>query len=608
MLYRYRTELSFGKTTTSLLLLALITGLSGCGQHKLAEHTLRDPVPLVEADAPEALSPENEKENGGSYFYFLWARHAELAADYEKALALYEKSLQCNPDADFVLRKVPLLLLRLNRGDEAVARLKKYLVHHPTDTLSRMLLAKMYIRQGEFRKAAAQYKKIHQLDEEDTTSLLLLSELYLAENKYEMAKKTLRDVLAVDNCSYSAHLLLARLLVAEEDFESGQQHYEQALDITWSEGLQLELADVLTRQKKYNKAVDLYREILSHDEQNEEAQVALIHLYLQQGKDRKAMKELQGLKKIAKNPEQAELTIIRLHARWEEYDKAIARLEKFLRKHERSEARYLLAVLRFQEGQYEKALKDLKKIGPEAKEYEDSLFLRVRTLKELKRYQQAVQELESALARKKGCTANLYILLAGIYQFIGQQEQCRKTFLRALDAYPENEQLLYEYGLFQDYIGEQNSALKTMERIITMNPDHAGALNYVGYTWADKKENLAKALQYISRAVELKPDNGYIRDSLGWVYYQSGEYEKAKGSLEMAVELAPDDPAILDHLAEIYLALKQPEKAEAAWRKALDLYKVYRKELKKRIGTGDDDQKRKRILEKINRLEKGESK
>ena len=590
-----------------MLLLALIIGLGGCGQHnKGAEHTVRDPVPLVDADAPaKAPPPDDGKDKGCSYFHFLWARHAELAADYEKALALYEKALLCNPDAEFVLRKIPLLLLRLNRGDEAVLRLQNYLVRHPEDTLSRMLLAKIYIRQGDFRKAAMQYRKIHQLDERDTTSLLLLSELYLAENKYDMAKEALRDVLAVDDRSYSAHLLLARLLVVEEDFEAGQRHYEQALDITWSEGLQLELADVLTRQKKYKKAAGLYREILEHDERNEEAQVALIHLYLLQGQDRKAMNELQRLKKVAKNPEQAELTIIRLHARWEEYDKAVSRLEKFLKKYERSEARYLLAALRFREGQYEKVLRELEKIGPEAKEYEDSLFLRVRTLKELKRHQEAVQVLESALAREEGRTADLYILLAGIYQFIGQKEQCRKTFLRALDAYPENEQVLYEYGLFQDYIGEQDAALTTMKQIITMNPDHAGALNYVGYTWADNKEHLPEALQYISRAVELKPDNGYIRDSLGWVYYQSGEYEKARDSLETAVELAPDDPAILDHLAEIYLALEQPEKARAAWLKALELYKAYKKE-QKRVGKGDDDQEQKRILEKINRLKQGE--
>jgi tetratricopeptide (TPR) repeat protein len=596
----------------SLLLLALITGfttgLTGCGQHRAVDHKSREPAALVRKDKPAEFSAQKSGEDKGcSYFYFLRGRHAELAAEYEKALALYEKSLQCNPDAEFVLRKAPLLLLRLNRGEEAVLRLKRYLDHHPEDTISRMLLAKVYIREGAFQKAAAQYREIHQLDERDTTSLLLLSELYLAENKYDMAKTALRDVLAADSRSYSAHLLLARLLVTEEDFAAGQQHYEQALDITWSEGLQLELADVLTRQKKYTRAVALYREILHHDEQNEEAQTALIHLYLLQGKEHKAMEELQRLKKNIKNPELAELTIIRLHARWEEYDKAIALLEDFLRKHERSEARYLLAALRFQKEQYEKVLSDLEKIGSEAKEYEDSLFLLVRTLKELNRHQEAVQVLESALAREEERTSDLYILLAGIYQFVGQEEQCRNTFVRALEEYPEDEQVLYDYGLFLDYIGEQDPALEIMERIITMNSEHAGALNYIGYTWADKKENLPEALQYISRAAKLKPDNGYIRDSLGWVHYQQGEYEKARDVLETAVELTPDDPAILDHLAETYLALRLPEKARETWRKALDMYREYRKE-QKQGGKSGEDRERKRIQEKINRLEKGETK
>ncbi|MCI5165677.1 MAG: tetratricopeptide repeat protein [Candidatus Electrothrix sp. GM3_4] len=611
MLYLYCTDFSSRKLKMGVLLLALISGLGGCGQHMAVNHKGHEGqkdekfAALVKTDKP-AEFPEQESagDKGCSYFYFLWGRHAELAAEYEKALALYEKSLQCNPDAEFVLRKVPLLLLRLNRGEEAVLRLKQYLVHHPEDTISRMLLAKVYIRQGEFHRAAAQYRKIHQLDTQDITSLLLLSELYLAENKNDMAKTALHDVLAVNSRSYSAHLLLARLLVTEEDFETAQRHYEQALDITWSEGLQLELADVLTRQKKYARAVELYQEILHHDEQNEEAQTALIHLYLLQGKEHKAMEKLQLLKKSIKNPDVAELTIIRLHARWEEYDKAIALLEEFLRKHERSEARYFLAALRFQEEQYEKVLLDLKKIGPEAKEYEDSLFLLVRTLKELNRHQQAVQVLESALTQEEGRTPDLYILLAGIYQFIGQQDQCRNTFFHALEEYPEDEQVLYEYGLFLDYIGERDPALEIMERIIAMDSEHAGALNYVGYTWADKKENLSEALQYISRAAKLKPDNGYIRDSLGWVYYQQGEYEKARDVLEMAVELAPDDPAILDHLAETYRALGLPEKAKKIWRKTLDLYREYRK----KGGKGNEDRERKRIQEKINRLEKGERK
>ena len=603
MLHQDWADVSSQKLKMGVLALILISGLGGCGQHS-ATDTNQDLTLSGKKGSTPSSSQEGKGEKGCSYFHFLWGRHAELAAEYEKALASYEQALQCSPDAEFVLRKIPLLLLRLDRGDEAILRLKQYLVQHPEDTISRMLLAKIYIRQGEFPKAAAQYRRIHQLDAKDTTSLLLLSELYLAENKYDMAKTALRDVLAVDTRSYSAHLLLARLLVAEENFEAAQRHYEQALDITWSEGLQLEFADLLTRQENYTGAVRLYQEILRHDEENEEAQVALIHLYLLQGKEHKAMEELQRLKKTIKDPAQAELTIIRLHARWEEYDKAIILLEKFLTYNELSEARYLLAALHFQQKQYEKVLLELQNIDPEAKEYEDSLFLQVRALKELDRHQQAVQALEFALTQEAGRTPDLYILLAGIYQFTGQDEQCRITFLRALEIYQENEQVLYEYGLFLDYIDEQDPALKVMEQIITMNAEHAGALNYIGYTWADKKTNLPGALRYISQAAKLKPNNGYIRDSLGWVYYQQGEYEKARKTLEMAVELAPDDPAILDHLAETYLALKLPKKAQQTWRKALDMYQEYKEEQK--LGSQNrEEQARKRIQEKIHRLEKG---
>ena len=145
-----------------------------------------------------------------------------------------------------------------------------------------------------------------------------------------------------------------------------------------------------------------------------------------------------------------------------------------------------------------------------------------------------------------------------------------------------------------------------MKQIIAMDSEHPGALNYVGYAWADKKENLPDALRYISRAAKLKPDNGYIHDSLGWVHYQQGNYKKARGVLEMAVELAPDDPAILDHLAETYRALGLQEKAKNTWRKALDMYQEYRKE-QELDGKGSEDQERKRIQEKINRLEEGET-
>jgi tetratricopeptide (TPR) repeat protein len=262
-------------------------------------------------------------------------------------------------------------------------------------------------------------------------------------------------------------------------------------------------------------------------------------------------------------------------------------------------------VLRFQEKQYDKALRDLKKIGPDAAEYEDAVFLQVRTLQELERHKEAVRLLQSAVAEEEGRTPDLYVLLAGIYEFLGWQERSRKTFLRALKVYPENEEVLYEYGLFLHHIGDQPQALEIMQQVIAVQSEHAGALNYVGYTWATQKMHLDKALQYVSRAAQLKPKNGYIQDSLGWVYYQQGAFDRAVKALEHAVKLTPDDLMILDHLADAYLAAGQAEKAIATWQRVLKLYGDDRKNADK---SGKGDSRRKEEREKIGQLEKIEKK
>ncbi len=373
----------------------LFTGLlfSGCAQHETVDRE----------DAFIVNSPGigEEADYGCSYFYFLWGRHAELAAKYSEALEAYEKALICDPAADLVVRKIPLLLLRLNRGDEAVVKLEEYLEAHPRQSGSRMLLAKIFIRQGKLQDAAAQYRKVHKLTPDDSTSLLLLSELYLADSKQDLARDTLEEVLQIDNQSYPAHVLLARLLISEMDYGKAGDHYQQALDINWSAELQLEIAEALLQQKEYGKAIKLYRDILGRDELNEDARIALVHVYLLQKKENKALVELNRLKTITSRPERVDLTIARLYARRKEYSKAIFILEDVLRKDDTGEARYLLAILHYQTKQYEATLQDLQEINRDAEEYEDGIFLQVRALRELKRDDKTLEQVFRELTESK---------------------------------------------------------------------------------------------------------------------------------------------------------------------------------------------------------------
>ena len=84
-------------------------------------------------------------------------------------------------------------------------------------------------------------------------------------------------------------------------------------------------------------------------------------------------------------------------------------------------------------------------------------------------------------------------------------------------------------------------------RVLEIEPDNADALNYLGYTWVDRGENLTEAFEMIRKAVELEPESGAITDSLGWAHYKLGEYEQAKINLEKAVVLTPASATIVDH-------------------------------------------------------------
>ena len=193
----------------------------------------------------------------------------------------------------------------------------------------------------------------------------------------------------------------------------------------------------------------------------------------------------------------------------------------------------------------------------------------MRILREQDRVDEAVQRIEENLTATDGVrNPELYTMLAGLHQQEGRDELTRKALLRGLEEFPEDENLLYEYGLLLENGGDHAGALQVMEKIIELKPDHAAALNFVGYSWADDKVHLDKALDYIQRAIGLKPDNGYIRDSLGWVLFKQGDLPKAREVLKDAFEKRPD-AEIAAHLGEVLWASGEREQALKIWREGL---------------------------------------
>src|SRR6202790_2849157 len=153
---------------------------------------------------------------------------------------------------------------------------------------------------------------------------------------------------------------------------------------------------------------------------------------------------------------------------------------------------------------------------------------------------------------------------------------CAVTYSQALDATPaatdKNTWVTYYYrGICEERSKQWNKAEADMRKALDLQPEQPHVLNYLGYSWIDQGINLDEGMKMIKRAVDQRPDDGYIVDSLGWAYYRIGNYEDAVKNLERAIDLKPEDPTINDHLGDAYWRVGRTLEARFQWAHARDL-------------------------------------
>ncbi len=195
-------------------------------------------------------------------------------------------------------------------------------------------------------------------------------------------------------------------------------------------------------------------------------------------------------------------------------------------------------------------------------------------LEQLGRGDDAVAHLKTASERWPDDTEALTSL--------GNVYRSRKAFVEAVDAYDRavagvknpdagHWTLFYFRGIALERTKQWPRAEADFRKALELQPDQPLVLNYLGYSWVDQGMNLEEAFRMLRRAVEQRPRDGYIVDSLGWAYYRLGRYEEAVRILERAVELRPADPVINDHLGDAYWQVGRKLEAQFQWNHARDL-------------------------------------
>lgn len=515
---------------------------------------------------------EEQPDLACAYFYFLWGTHAEFNEYYPEAFEAYEKALICDPQAAYIKEKIPIILLRMGEFAQAADWLAEAIVEHPENITYRLLLANLYIQEERVEDAIKLYNDVLDEDPDNESVHLRLGFLYTHLGEHQTAEDIFRELLKKNSDSYFGHLSLARLLKQTEDYVEAADEYEKAMSLSWSKELAFELGHLYSTQELYEEALRTYTTITDSDQLDERAALSRIQTLLDLDRTAEALEELEAIRNHSLDPVKIDLIISKVLLRNKELDKARDILNRVNEQTGNSEADYMLALLAFQEEDFTAALHHLGEIEAEDEEFEEAVYLQTRIYQKLGNSDEAISLLEQHIRSEESRSPLFYALLSSFYQAENENQRAISLMEQAVTLYRDNQQLLFEYGLLLEKSGLTEQAISAMQQVLELQPDHAEALNFIGYTWADKNMNLEKALEYITRAAELKPDNGFIIDSLGWVYYRLGKFQKAVKELQRSLELEPEDPNIYEHLGDVYHSLKKIPQALENYKRAYEKY------------------------------------
>lgn len=195
------------------------------------------------------------------------------------------------------------------------------------------------------------------------------------------------------------------------------------------------------------------------------------------------------------------------------------------------------------------------------------------SLQRLDRKDEAITRLKGLIDRDPA-NYTAVMTLGNLYRNNEDFKNAGDAYEKAIAMVPsptkEHWRMFYFAGIAFERLKDWPKSEKYFRRSLELSPDEPMTLNYLGYSMIEKKVNLTEALAMVKKAVDLKPNDGYIVDSLGWAYFQLGDYEQALINCERAVDLLAADPIIGEHLGDVYWRVGRTLEAKFQWQHAKD--------------------------------------
>ena len=527
---------------------------------------------------------------------YLAGRQALRERDSRTAWTYFKQAYEADPEDNLLLQNTFQAALEDGQLEEALklaaAIEQKNL--QSVDT-ARLLLAVDNIRQGSFAEAI---KRIEALDEERFNILLkpvLTAWARVGQGDLNSANAALDGLDKYQGFDLLKPYHLALLAHASGQVDVARQAYEAALKGPSGRAVRLvrSYGIFLAEQGAKDEALKLFENYRKRFPMSPTVQQLINKL--EAGKD---------LEPIIRSPQQGAAEALYSSASIVSQQQVnslavtLAQLSLLLRP-DLTPSHILLAEIAEDRRQYDQARDYYKKI-PAGSPYAENAEIRIAWLSyRLGERAEAVQKLE-ALVQKDPSNIEPLIVLADLSRDGKDWQRAAENYGKAIDNIGAAKNRLwslhYARGISYERLDDWKKAEADLQKALELRPDNPQILNYLGYSWVDRGENLEGAKTLLIKAVSLRPEDGYIVDSLGWLYYRLNDLENAVKQLERAAELQPEDPTINDHLGDVYWRVGRRGEARYQWQRALwlepegDQIPLIERKLKEGLPAGDGDQ------------------
>ena len=433
------------------------------------------------------------------------------------------------------------------------------------------VLASLLLRGGDIDEAVDRLDQIvTTMTEPPGSGFQRVTELLAGESDSELAAAAMRRLVRRHDDNAQAHLALARLLVRAAVIEDALEAVERASELEPEhETIAIFQARVRQRMNEVDAAIEGLTEFLERNPDSSPVRMTHARLLVDAGHYEEALAEFEQLVADAPDNDEARFALGLLLVQTERLDDAARHLEMIpSTSPRRFAAHFYLARIAESQDRVDDAIASYRRVR--GGEHRLNAQIRVAILLA------DTDDLESARRHLHGVRTlsaqeRVRLLLAegGLLMRAERYEEAMVLYDESLEDLPGNTDLLYARGMLAERMDLLDVLERDMREIISQDPDNAEALNALGYTLADRTDRFEEAYELIMRAIELKPDDHYIVDSLGWVLHRMGRHEEALEHLRRAMSITPD-PEIAAHLGEVLWVLGQEIEAREVWDAALE--------------------------------------